>query len=376
MDYANQIANMISQYLPYTGIDFGRKYRATALELTSTKMTMTFSEDDYAILSEIINDEAYPNRIFTSAGFYLKNRIESFSAYPSDTDVNYGFLAKFTFPHRYQNGDAAILQGFDNDIYNETYQVLRVIDSYRIVLYPPDSITVVDVTEDLGFIVDQYTEGFNAIQQVTDEEDNKISFEFEEGSSFTVASLDDVDLSKMPYLYDYNNNIKVVNAEAFLRNKVDSTTEDFLIIDTTSLVGSPMRSQNNKGDNSYSAYSRSANFDKNYTINVIYLLERNTDDEINQTSSGSDIVKKQIAMHDALTSITRQPLDSDNTKLLSSMTISSDAVTSSIIGGSIRITYQFNFAASFLQQILLKIDPKNKYKINSIKVGSDIVSFS
>lgn len=376
MDYANQIANMISQYLPYTGINFGRKYRATNLELTSTKMTMTFSDEDYAEIRDIINDALYPNTTFTSSGFYLKNRIVEFSKYPDDVDIGYGFFVKFLYPHRYENGQEITLEGFDNAAYNDHYKILRVVDSYRIVIYPPDSITVATVEDGLGFIVDQYTEGFNGIQEVSDEGDNKISFEFEAGSSFTVSDINDIDILKMPYLYDYSKNIKVINAEVFFRNKADSQTEEFLIIDTTSLAGSPMRSQNNKGDNSYSAYSRSANFDKNYSINVIYLLERSVDANGDQASSGSDIVEKQIKMHDALTSITRQPLNSDETKLLSSMTITNDSVISNILEGSVRIIYQFNFAASFLQKILLRIDQKNKYKINSVKVGNDVISFS
>ncbi len=378
LGFGNQIANIISQYLPYTSdTSIGTKYQAEAVEVGTEEIIMTFEESAYDIISAIINDVNYPNDNFTITGFYLKNRVKTFQAYPDDSTVYYGITIDFELPHKLSKDDIFDFKGFTDTDWNIEYKVLKVISNYSVVIYPTSSITIATVTTGFGYLPTQYTEGLNGIKVISDEgSGNKLSFTFDEDDFFTIASIDDLDLDFLPYLTDYTTSIKVINAATFLSNLADSETKAYLIIDTTSLVGNSSRSKDNISDNPYSTFSRSGRFDKNYTMNIRYILERNTDDENNQTGSGSDIDTKQINMHDALTSITRQPLQSDSTRTISSLTISNDSASPIISEGRVDITYQMQFSIMFNDDIMIKIEDKNTYKINYVKVNTDEVNFS
>lgn len=376
IDFANQIINALSQYLPYTAVSIGRKYQAEGVAVATNKITITLSADDYTSVAGKINDVIKPNAVFSTSGFYLKNTILSFVAYPEDTTSFYAFEVGFSKPHKLKKGDAVSLKNFTNTTYNAEYTVLKITGSRTAILYAATTIPVITITSGLGFIPCQYTEGLNSIVTLTDEGSPEVSFTFDENKSFTVEGLSEIDLDYLPHIHDYSDHLKQMNFETFLRNLATSTTDEFLILDSKSLRRTASRSKNNKSDSSYSSYSRSGSFDSNYSLVLNYVLERNENDDNNQTDSGSDIVEKQTRLSDAITLILRTPLDSDDSKIVSAITISSEEASGTISEGRVVVPYTLDFVVTSLQSAVMDIEQKDSYPINSVKYGTNVVDFS
>lgn len=375
VSYSNQIANLIAKYLPYTDSTLGDKYQAQSFSVETGKMTMTFDSQDYSIISSIINDVESPNSVFTITGFYLKNNITSFEAYPEDSSFPYGFKVVFDYPHKLKKGQTITLKGFADNTYNIEYSVMKSENSYEAYLYT-ELIPIATVETGLGYIPVQYTEGLNDIQIITDEGSNQISFTFDENLYFVKNDINDIDTDFLPYLTYYGTYLVAINATTFFQNLSDSSIFEYLIIDTSSLNISPIRSTSNTSDSAYNSYSRSGYFDSNNAINLVYVLERNEDDVNNQTKSGSDIDLKQIEMFDQLTSILRTPLNGDLTKILSSMTITNSFVDQDISEGRVVITYEIQFKSSYQNSIMLEIEATNSYPINSINYNENIIDLT
>lgn len=376
IDYANQIANLLRENIPYSGIDIGFKFQASAISFDDSKVYLEFEPEDYIYLSSIINDTINPNSEFTISGFYLKNRIKTFSSYPKNSLIQYGFEVEFQKPHKLTKDNIVALKGFTDGQYNISYKVLRTIDDFSAILYPQESCSIVDVTSNTGYTPIQYTTGFNGIKSLSDEGDNTLSFEVDVNDYFVDFDINNIDSSHDIFVYNFNENIKVIDKDVFISKLTNEANNSYLIVDTSSLQGVQKRSNANNQDSSYASYGRAGFFERNYTINLVYFLERNTDDLNNQTSSGSDIVDKQVAMFDNLTSILRQSLDNEESKNFSSLTILNDSVSSSVAEGRKEITYVIGFSVFYNSDLLLKIDDKNTYKINQVKVNNDVVDFS
>jgi len=377
MDYGNQLANLIVEYLPYTTEkDIGSKFQCSFFTASSTEMVMTFSAGNYADIISIITDSLNPNSTFTVAGFYLKNVVNKFKAYPEGSTFYYGFEVGFSRPHKYTKDDIFTTKDFTNPIYNISYKVLRVIDAYNVVVYPTTSVTIATITTGLGQVPTSYMAGLNGIKTLVNEATNQISFALDATEMFTAISNSDIDTSYLPYVYYYNDAVKVIDFKTFLSNLTDRSNEKYLIIDTTSLKGSPARSKNNNSDSPYQSYGRFAAFDKNYTMNLMLVLQRYVDDSTNQTTSGSDIMTSQITMHDALVKISSQSFDDETGKSITTMKILNDYVSDNTSEGRTIITYEVGFSVNFDQDILIKKDDKNTYPIDSVKINTDVVDFS
>jgi hypothetical protein len=373
IDYANQIANLITQHIPISNIDsIGDSFDAISVSYSTGKITLDLSASDYTIISNIVNDLNSPNSIFTVNGFQLKNNIEKFEAYPDDSSLFYGFTVRFARPHKYKKGGIVDLKNFTDVQYNDQYKVLKINSPFEAVLHPINpAISFVTQTSGLGFTPVEYTEGLNGLKTIVDEGGDQISFVFDENQSFTVTSINEIDLDFLPKVYYYVDSVKVINLRTFLQNLTSAANKEYLIIDTASLSTSPIRSTSNTSDASYNSYSRSGYFDTNNSITIAYLLERNINDVDNQTESGSDIVDKQMKMFESLTSILRQPLDSGLEKYLSSMTISNSVVDQETSEGAIIINYEIEFTSSYQEPILLDLDVKNSYPIDSVKFNEN-----
>jgi hypothetical protein len=377
VDYANQISNLIKELAPASSLNIGNKFQATSIDIDLEKVYLEFEEENYIYLASLINDSSNPNTEFTISGFRLKNRIVSFSAHPSDSTFKYAFLVEFEKPHKLKTDQTITLKGFTNTSYSIEYKVLRSIDSYFVILYPKTAVAITDLTSGLGYLPVAYTSGLNGIKILSDEGDNTLSYEIDEDEYLVVTDVEDIDETYDIFLHDYNENIKVVALETFMSNLTDASTRDYLIVDTTSLSGTQNRSRSNRQDSSYNAYGRVGFFEKNYTINLHYLLERNTDDANNQTTSSSDVIKKQVETHDSLISILRESLEDDsNNKIFTSITILSDGPPIIVPEGRVRITYTLGFSVFYNSDILMEKDDKNSYRINSLKINNDVVNFS
>jgi hypothetical protein len=216
----------------------------------------------------------------------------------------------------------------------------------------------------------------NGIKTLSDEGLNTLSYQYDIDDYFSVLDIDDVDQDYDIFLHYYNDSVKVIDLQTFITNFTDSKTFEYLIVDTSSLAGTQKRSRSNNQDNSYNSYGRIGYFEKNYSLTIHYILERNQDDSNNQTSSGSDIIKKQVEMHDCLLSILREPLEDElNNKIFTSLTISSDGPPITISEGRIRIPYELSFSVFYNNDILIKKE-ESGYKINSLKINNDTVDFS
>lgn len=376
IDYANQIANLIKELAPYSNLTIGDKFQATSVEISGGKVFLEFETDNYNYLKSLITDATNPNSQFTISGFNLKNEIKNFSTHPESSLFKYAFLVEFDKPHKLSTEDTISLKGFTNTAYNTEYKVLKIIDSFFAVLFPKTTVDVIDITSGLGYIPTFYTAGMNGVKILSDEGANTLSYEYDVDDYLSVSSIDDIDQDYDIFLNYYNDNIKVIDLQTFISNLTDSTTSEYLIIDTSSLVGSQKRSRSNNQDNGYNSYGRIGYFEKNYSLTLHYLLERNQDDINNQTTSGSDIVKKQVEMHDSLLSILRESLeDESNTKIFTSLTIVSDGPPITVSEGRIRIPYELSFSVFYNNDILIKKE-ESGYKINSLKINNDTVDFS
>lgn len=372
MDYAQEIYKLIASYLPNTNIEIGRVIPATDVSLSGTDLILEVAADDYAFIQGKITSDA--NYSYTTGGFRIKNRITSFELYPSGATSYFGFLANFERMIKNPAGSDIDLKGFEDTDYNTTYRIVRKIDDYNIIIAPLNDLAIALPTGDLGFYSTLFSGGLNGLKTITDYGENLISFTIDQNSDSVVTTVDDLDLDTMPNLWFYQENILVANLGTFIRNLADGENADYIIIDTTSLVGSSMSSKSNNTDAPYNSFGTNAYFCRSYAINIAYVLQRISDDSKNLTETGADIVNKQVAMFDALTSILRRPITSSDKLLISSITITEDSVDKAIIEGSIVILYQCSFVINYLPGSILDLSDDGSYKINQVNFNSDEIT--
>lgn len=367
MDYAKEIYKTILNYLPLTNIELGRVLPSISIDIEANKVVMEFDEDDYGFITSQITDKT--NYSYTASNFRLKNRILSIQTYPEFSNILFGFVVKFERPITEYASEDIELKGFANTNFNTTYRIIRKIDDFNIVIAPINSLAITIPSGNLGYQSVLYAGGLNGAKIITDEGDNKISFPIDVNIS-SVSDIDDLDLTTMPNLWFYQDNLLVLNPTTFERFLTDVSNQDYLIIDSTSLSGSPIRSQNNKTDALYFSFGSNALFYRSYSIDIIYLIQRAADDQKNQIS-GSDIAQKQSVMFDALNSILRRPIKPDNKRMISSITITEDSNTQSILEGRVNIVYRANFVVNYMPDSIVDISDVDSYKIKQINYNSD-----
>lgn len=375
IDYGNQIINQLRRYLPYTGNNISNSFTSESFVINSNFLTMTLSASDYGIISSKINDATSPNTSFSISNIHLKNNITKFSAYP-DNNSSFAFEVDFQYRHKLLINQDIPLTNFTDNQYNTTYRVLRIINGRKALLVPNTTVVFADVTTNLGYNPVEFYTGLNGIQQLTDLGSNQVSFTFDENRLYTSTDINDLDVSFLPIISDTQDNIKLMNFNTFQTNLVNQPNTEYLVLDSSSLVGSPVRAASNNSDSNYSTFSTSGFFEKQYSMNLYYILQRDIDDANNQTGSGSDIADKQVKMFEALTSIIRRPLDSGSDKLMSSITISDDSVPDVTSEGRAVILYELNFVANYLSDVMLNIDTENVYPINSLKINENELNLS
>jgi hypothetical protein len=369
MDYLKETYKLISNYLPLTNIELGSVLPAVSVEIEDGKIILELSDDDYDFIRNQITEN--DNYCYTASNFKIKNSILDFQLYPEFANSHFGFLVKFSRLFQYDAGSDIELLGFEDGNYNTTYRVVRKIDDINVILAPLNDLEIIAPVGDLGFYSTLYSSGLNGTKIITDEDDNKVSFLIEENSISSPTTVDNLDLTTMPNLWFYQNNILTCNLETFTRNLTDESNQDYLIIDTTSLAGSPIRSRFNNSDAAYFSFSTNAYFYRNYSFNIYYRMERSVDDSNNMTETGADISAKQVSMFDALTSILRRPIPANDRKIISSMTITDDSVDASTIEGSVIVAFQISFVVNYLPNSLLDLSDNECYKINQVNYNKD-----
>lgn len=370
MSYAQGIYKLLSNYLPLTNIELGQVIPIVDVSISGSDLIMEVSPSDYAFIQDqmSIND----NYAYTASNFRIKNNIVSMTCYPTGATGKFGFLVRFERILRNCAGTDITLKGFTDTNFDITYRIARKIDDYNLLLIPQQELVIDDPIGVLGYYPTLYASGLNGLKIIQNAGPGYlISFPIEPNTLQAVSNVNDLDLTTMPNLWFYQQNLLAMNLSTFRRNETDSSTKDYLLIDTTSLVGSPIRSKSNNTDAPYFSFGSNAYFYRNYTIDIAYIIERSDDDEDNQTKSGSDITDKQVKMFDALTSVLRRPLPSDGSKVISSITITEDSVDKVILEGSVVIFYQANFTINYLPDSVLDLTDEGVYKINQINYNTD-----
>lgn len=368
VDYANQISNVLCRYLPYKTDSIGYIYNSTAIEIVGSKVIMTFLEVDYDDLSAIITTA--PSNVFTTKNFVTKNLIDS-------VEASSGFFLKVetTKPHQLTKGEYKDLAGFTDTSLNVNYYVVKTEGDFIAYLYN-DTVNLSALpTSGFGYMSNEYKSSLNDRNSFTIEDATtfKLSFEIDLNEYYSVASETDLDLTTLPKIYYYDDNVKVINANTFLKNLTDDATNRYLIVDTASLAASPLKSKSNDNDANYSAFSNSAYIERGYSITLRYLIQRNVDDIDNQTGSGSDIVEKQIDMEKAIDAITREPLSDEDGRLISSMTLANHSVNWDLMEGSLIIDYELEFYIITLPGSILEKEIDNSFAIENITQGTDTI---
>lgn len=369
MSYAKEIYKLIVSYLPLTGIELGQVLPIISVEKDANKILLELGNDDYAFIQDQITDES--NYSYTASNFRLKNRVVSISLHPSGGSSYFGFLVKFERMLNKNANHDITLAGFASSSYNTSYKIARKEDDYTFILVPNNDLTIALPTGDYGFYSMVNPSGLNGLKTIVDEGDNIVSFTLEENSLSAITTVADLDLTTMPNLWFYQDSILAMNLTTFLKNLTDADNIEYLIIDTTSFAGTPIRSKSNNTDAPYDSYSTNAYFKRSYTLNLAYILQRSVDDSDNNTKTGSDIESKQIAMFDALTAVLRRPIPSDGKKLISSITITEDAPDTVIMEGSVVIFYRLSFTINYLPDSILDLSDDGAYKINQVNYNSD-----
>lgn len=369
MSYAQGIYNLLSNYLPLTDIELGQVIPAVDVSISGSDLIMEVSPDDYAFIQDQIN--VNDNYAYTASNFRIKNNIISMTSYPTNATGKFGFIVKFEKILRNNAGTNITLKGFADTDFNISYRIARKIDDYNFILVPLSILDIINPVGDLGYYPTLYAGGLNGLKIIEDAGTNLISFPIEPNTLQAISDVSELDVSTMPNLWFYQQNLLAMNLATFVKNLTDGDTKDYLIVDTSSLVGGPLRGKNNNSDAPYFSFGSNAYFYRNYSIDIAYILQRSDDDSDNQTKSGSDIVDKQVRMFDALTSILRRPLASDDSKIISSMTITEDSVDRAIVEGSITIFYQVNFTINYLPDSVKDITDEGVYKINQVNYNSD-----
>jgi hypothetical protein len=367
IDLANIIGNFLIEYLPDTKINYGERVVVKNIEfdsLISNKVYLTFEPEDYAILSLIINNQLNPNNIFTVSNVSIKNQITRF-----EQRLGYGFVVNFELETRFSNEEIVTLKGFSNNTYNTNYKVL--LSGKDVILQPVNNISIITVEENLGYISFAYNNGFNGLHSFTIENNNRLSYVADANLYNMVDDISKVDKTIPIYLYHLLNNIKVMDFDVFQQSNSE-INQDFLIIDTASFNGTPVRSAGNNTDKSYNLEANIAGkIDRLYTARILYYLVRNIDDANNQTASGGDIVKKQFEMFSAISRILLNFNYKDNKIVANPITLVRDGVVNKTDGGSIIIQYDIEFSVCYnLNAIILPIDSKKSKLINRVKFNN------
>lgn len=370
MNYAQEVYKLISNYLPLTNVELGQVIPVAGVSKSGSNLILELSTSNYNFIVDQIAENN--NYSYTASNFRLKNNITSFEVYPDNSNNNFGFLVKFDRMFTADNGTDIPLNGFDDDDYNTNYRVIRKLDDNNIILAPINDLTISVPSGDLGFYSSLYSGGLNGVKTLTTLGYNQVSFELDENTISVINSVDDLDLTTLPNLWFYQDNILVMYFNTFLRNLASPEINQYLVIDTNSLVGSPMRSSQNKTDAAYFSFGTNAFFYREYTMDIFYMLQRSEDDSDNETESGGDIMEKQVEMYEALNSILRRPIQTgDNKKVVSSITVSDDSVDNTIIEGASVIRYQLSFVVNFLPDSVKNLSDEDSYKINQINYNSD-----
>ena len=324
IDLGNVILKYLIEFLPFVNNSIGVKYQSIATEINSNKLFLTFP-------SQINN-------------FYIKNNVIKIEKIAGNI-----FLVNFKNEVTKNVGDDIALKGFSNIAFNGIFQILEKRQNAVKIKFNTDSFT-----GSLGFSPSLYN-NINGLKTINLEGNNKISFLLDPNLS------QEMDTDYLPLISDLNENVKLMNFQTFKSN--ESMTGENIIIDSTSFIGSPVRSATNNTDKPYNIRNANGNVEFQYNASIYYSIIRDENSNINQTDSGSDITSKQFAMLNSLQSILLNVNYYDKKIKVDPVVIINNLVDEAIKEGSVYIRYDI------LISVEISLD---YYKLSIFNIGSKI----
>jgi len=363
----NQILDLLLRGFPYTNASIGYKTQAIDFNITNTpnKVNIEIMPNDYLAISNIINDIENKNN-FTISGIYLKNNIILFKHYVGNL-----FTIKFAKPHNRNANIDIILEGFTNTIYNSTYKITGIIDDFTIRV-KQTTIPTTAITTGLGYYSIEYLGGLNRIVSLEDTGSNIVSYAFDK-EYFSPENISDIDTSKKPYINYLYANVLCFDKNEFLSDNLNEQNlnqqKKFIIIDTSSLVLSPHRSNSNKSDANYSTRGANGAFTRNVNLSLYYIADENT----NSSNTDSELIK----IDHALNLILRRELKIENGSS-TTLTIGSASKDSgsSIESGRLVIQYNIEFYISYIENNNILQFQDSIYPIEKVKINDDTINFT
>lgn len=356
----NQILEFLLRGLPYTDSDIGIKVQSTNITLSNStnKVNLEIAPADYTKIFEYLDDET--KNKFTISGVYLKNNIVTFENYYKEL-----FTVKFTKPHYKKLGENITLEGFTNTLYNATYKVASIIDFCTIRVHN-SVVPQASLTSGLGYNSVEYIGGLNTVTSLVNEGSNIVSYTFDE-EYFSPTNILDIDTNKKPYINYLYNSVLYFDKNELLERNLE--VKKFLLIDTSSLVFSPHRSNSNKSDSNYSTIGATSQFSRNVSLNIYYIIDEDTN------SSTDDI--ELTKMDRALNLILRRSLEIEN-GYSTTLTIGSASkdVGSSIPNGRAVFEYSVEFYISYVDNDNVLFFQDAIYPIKKVQANNDLVNFT
>lgn len=360
----NQILDFLLRGLPHADAGIGIKVQTLNITISTTpnKVNLELSPVEY---NNILQYITIPQKNkFTISGVYLKNNITLFENHNQEL-----FTVKFAKPHYKKLGEDIALEGFVNPLYNGTYKVTNIIDTVTVRVLNTVIPQVAPVG--LGYNSVEYIGGLNTVTSLTDEGNNIVSYTFNE-EYFSPTDILDIDTSKKPYINYLYKNVLCYDKDAFLQSNllgIGNNAEKFLIIDTSSLVFSPHRSNSNKADANYSTMGATSQFARNVNLNIYYIIEGNT----NSSNDDTELTK----IDRALNLILRRSLEIEN-GYSTTLTIGSASkdVASSIPNGRAIFEYSVEFYISYVENDNVLLFQDAIYPIEKVQANNDLIIFS
>lgn len=356
----NQILDLLLRGLPHTNAELGIKVQTTDITLSTSpnKVNLELSSADYNGILQYITDGS--KNVFTISGIYLKNDIITFENYFQDL-----FTVKFKKPHYKKVGEEVEFDGFVDTSYNVTYKITGIIDAFTVRVYNKD-IPQTSLTAGLGYNSVEYIGGLNTVTSLIDAGTNIVCYTFDE-QYFSPTNIADIDINKKPYINYLYDSILCIDKDEL--SEMNLQVKKFLLIDTSSLVFSPHRSNSNKTDANYSTLGATSQFTRNVNLNIYYIIEEAT----NSSDSDTELTK----IDRALNLIVRRSLEIEN-GYSSTMTIASASkdITSSIQGGRMVFEYGVEFYISYVENENVLLFQDAIYPIEKVQSNNDLIVFS
>jgi len=357
----NQILDLLLRGLPYAKAGIGIKLQSNDFTITTNpnKVNIEIAPEEYTSILEYINGSTNENK-FTISGIHLKNSIVLFKHYFQSI-----FTIKFKKPHQLTKGEEFTLEGFTNTVYNGTYKVTNINDVFSVNI-TKEGIPQTNLTTGLGYYSKEYIGGLNKVTDLIDETNNIVSYVFDE-DYFSPIDILDVDTTKKPYINYLYKNVLCYDKAEFMQNNLEQ--EKFILIDTSSVIFSPHRSNSNKSDANYSTIGSTSQFTRNVNLNIYYVVDTNTN------ASDNDIELTKIDR--ALNLILRRSLEIEN-GYSTTLTIgnASKDIASSIAQGRLVIEYGIEFFISYVENNNILQFEDVIYPIEKVQVNNDLLIFT